>query len=403
MNKYLITLTPIDKFFFGGELTFTRSKRENIDKQRKDLNDAEDKELKSFDESFSSYFVRSRQFPQQTSLLGMLRFTFLSANKKAFKNGEIIDKQETIDTIGAESFKVDKDTTFGKIKKIYPCFLRRKTEGGDWENLMIAPMDSKLSIAFDKGDALLDDKKTKLPNIMGYNPKDGLTSCFIGSNVALETGKLFTEDIRIGIDRNYDGKPNDGAFYKQISYRLSDKYEFEKDGAKTEEKHKLCFAFYADLDNGLLEQIVTLGGDNSRFKLTCELKEGGIQLPESYHPKEFDGYEGKVVLLSDAFIDQDTMKNCLFSINETVPFRFLKSTVETTVGYNKFSSADKDNPTHLRRSDQKFNLYKTGSVFYFDTIEGMTDFTTAMENKKRFRQIGYNYYEKFPKQNNNNK
>ena len=403
MNKYLITLTPVDRFFFGGEIGFSRGskieKKENETAEEKTLRQENEKLLK-VDETNSSYIVKSKLFPQQTSLLGMLRFAFLSANDKAFANGKIIDHVEATKTIGAESFSLGADTemNFGKIKTIYPCFLRRKTAKQDWINLTVAPMDYKLSITFDKGNALLNNRKMKTPAIKGYDPKAGLTSYCIGENISeLETGKLFTEDIRIGIDRNFDGKPNEGAFYKQIAYRMSEEYEYEQDGVTTTEEHQLCFAFHAVLEEGLDDQIVTLGGDNSRFKLTCVLDEGCVQLPKNCQPDEFNGYAGKVVLLSDAFIDHATMNGCLYSINEIVTFRFLYSKVGETTGYYKFSCGN-----HLRRSEKKYNLYQTGSVFYFDTIMEMETFIVALESKKRFRQIGYNYYEKFQKQNNNN-
>ena len=64
MSKtYLVTLKPIDKFFFGGDMTFAIPEG---NKERKEAN-----------RSFSSYIIRSMPFPQQTSLLGMLRFLLL--------------------------------------------------------------------------------------------------------------------------------------------------------------------------------------------------------------------------------------------------------------------------------------------------------------------------------------
>ena len=71
MSKYQITLTPIDKCCFGGDMTFMVGNKEDDE----------------FNEKFSSYIIRSSLFPQQTSLLGMLRFFVLrNAGEKVFKD-----------------------------------------------------------------------------------------------------------------------------------------------------------------------------------------------------------------------------------------------------------------------------------------------------------------------------
>ena len=76
MTDFHIALTPIDKFYFGGDMTFPVGN---------DKNDA-------FNTKFSSYIIESTYFPQQTSLLGMLRYLLLS-NSRYFSNGRIIDKE----------------------------------------------------------------------------------------------------------------------------------------------------------------------------------------------------------------------------------------------------------------------------------------------------------------------
>jgi len=44
-------------------------------------------------------------YPQQTSLLGMLRFLILrNSGEKIFKNGKIVDKAEAEELIGHKSF-----------------------------------------------------------------------------------------------------------------------------------------------------------------------------------------------------------------------------------------------------------------------------------------------------------
>ena len=95
MTRYLITLTPVGMFFFGGEETFGDGTNDN-------------------------YFARSNSFPQQTTLLGMLRKEVL-VREKVFK--EKIndytpdDKKRMAALIGDRSFQLEGgDQDFGKIK-----------------------------------------------------------------------------------------------------------------------------------------------------------------------------------------------------------------------------------------------------------------------------------------------
>jgi hypothetical protein len=91
----------------------------------------------------------------------------------------------------------------------------------------------------------------------------------------------------------------------------------------------------------------------------------------------------RVVLLSDSMIDSGILKNAMFSINETVPFRFLGSTVNTS-DYNILTA-------EVQRSN-RFDLYKKGSVFYFENEDNLKNFVTGLDGCCQFFQIGYNAY-----------
>ena len=96
-KQYLIKLKPIDKFFFGGEMTFSF--------------DGDDSE-------YASYVIKSNYFPQQTSLLGMLRFLILR-NSPYFENGHIKSGciKHVEDLIGEKSFSIKEKRTYGVIEK----------------------------------------------------------------------------------------------------------------------------------------------------------------------------------------------------------------------------------------------------------------------------------------------
>jgi hypothetical protein len=61
--KYKITLTPLEPYLFGGNTTFGKL-----------LSDKEKKETPEL----GTYLVKSRQFPQQIAILGMLRIVIMT-------------------------------------------------------------------------------------------------------------------------------------------------------------------------------------------------------------------------------------------------------------------------------------------------------------------------------------
>ena len=141
MSKYLVTLTPIGKFFFGGDMRF------GINGEK---------------EEFSSYIIESLKMPQQTSLLGMMRFLLLSNSSLFDIDGNVITGEDgnVKNLIGAGSFAVTgdgKSNTFGKIKSLGPCFVYNKDTKAryfraaadshfatiDWENATTATINGK--------------------------------------------------------------------------------------------------------------------------------------------------------------------------------------------------------------------------------------------------------------------
>ena len=92
--KYLITFTPMEPYFFGGERTFGFGKESD----RK-----------------PPYYIVSEKKPSQPTLFGTLRYIILSQNnalfdqKGAAKAGELV---------GAESFSFQKALTLKKASII---------------------------------------------------------------------------------------------------------------------------------------------------------------------------------------------------------------------------------------------------------------------------------------------
>lgn len=369
MSKYLISLTPTGKFFFGNDTTFP-------------IGQEKDEKFKKHNEQFSSYIVHSNYFPQQTSLLGMLRFLLLS-NSNAFDKSKqsIISGQDIFVTklIGKQSFVVnDKEclNDFGNITSISPCFLQMR-QRDEWTNLFPAPMDYKYVVNFEKThDGIINGQKKNIPTIEGYNPKEMREPIFLNEKMELTLSDVFSEDIRVGINKDYSGVTKDTAFYKQINLRFG-----RAQKKVTENAREFRFAFVAEVEQDMTiynGHIVSLGADGSTFVI--EAIDGDVT---QYTPSHHDN--NRVVLLSDAFIEDVAAEKAKYAITQTQPFRFLRTTINTT-NYNVLSQA-------VTRSG-RFSLYKRGSTFYFNDLTEVENFKEALDSKKEFVQIGYNIYNK---------
>lgn len=333
MSKYKITLTPTGRFFFGGD-------------QRFQIGDTKD-------ESFDSYIIGSRKFPQQTSLLGMLRFLILS-NSDAFNISEqiIMDKDAASKLIGPASFSNSgKENNFGAIKKIGPCGLCKNN--GD----ILFPAQKFI---IEGGLADIDKECTN------YSAKNGIAVTFSG----IKEDEIFREDKRMGINRDIaTGKADeDDGLYKQIFYRLADGYSF---AFETEVNKSVNLENYD-------KQLVSVGGDNSQFII-------GINSINDFQSEDTNENGSIIILLSDAYIPDNVKDNC-FAISDIVPFKCMQTEVKTHEGsYNRL----KKNWNY----SEKLYLYKAGSIFFFENENQFKKFKEEIDKHEDFRQIGYNHYQ----------
>ena len=347
---YRIELRPLESFFFGGENTY-----------------GEDNEI--------NYFVHSRHLPQQTSLLGMLRYQMLNDDQRSkFSN------EEMSDLIG-NSFAINsKLNDFGFIDSISPLFIRKENKDyflSSYENVATDkksdPLE-KLKFETIKHKVLYgaDASKNEMPVLENYKPKNGFKEVWISdddSQFAMykteETPDgVFYEKEQVGIQKNQTGETDDKAFFRQSSYIMTQGYSF---------------AFYVvfNQDIELKNDIVTLGGEQSKFAMTVSGFDHNIlakTFPDNQQIQ--DGDECRLVLLSDAYANNSVYDHCVFAITDTTDFRYIQ----------KFS--DKDNFSSVPCKSSKFNLLKRGSVFYTRNISKLKQ---ALNNPA-FKQIGYNYF-----------
>lgn len=360
MSKYQITLTPLDKFFFGGDMTFKVGTDEN----------------KDFDnEQFSSYIIQSSMFPQQTSLLGMLRFLILrNAGEEVFKDGKIVNKARAKELIGDRSFMVKKDNDFKSIKGLSHVRIRRQS-GNTITDLEFAPLFKELSFEnASLGSYNLND--ITIPSLSKdvYDAKKGIDAMLTDGNKRYKLDDIFVKDRRVGINRDIKtGIVDDGALFKQVSYRFNSS------------EASYCFVFEAEIEdtvpfesyNG---QVVSVGGDNSQFIIGISKD---VKTNENFKP-----YDKAVFLLSPTYLKREDVKAAKFAVTRLMPFRFLTDRADNKEDDNRsFHILN----SKLERSG-RYELYAPGSVFYFGDEDGKKTFINNIESKKEFRLIGYNEY-----------
>lgn len=382
-RKYLIKLFPADNFFFGGEHTFGQGNKAN-------------------------YFARSNLYPQQSALLGMLRYQIL---KKKNLLGPDAGQMQVNACIGPESFKLYnkdglnrlvKDFSFGRIKALSPLFLLDTST--KQETLYFPmPLDYGYEISFphDQPIRLHLGNKKKIA-ATGTNPirPSGLSDRNTGGNHTFDhktyanyarwlgagadrpvkkTDDIWLSSTQIGITKTESGRSDKDNFYKQTVFKL------QKD---------FCFAFYTVLEEESGEQLldkksfVFLGGQRSVFLMETEEVAAPVvdkepensvsrELLEAYPPVK----EEKIVLASDAYIENlpELMQLCRFAWSDSTVFR----NIETSVGSNK-------NYYAKPKKSAGYVFLKRGSVLYVPT-DNMGKATGLLDNEY-LKLAGYNLY-----------
>ncbi|BAQ13949.1 putative CRISPR-associated protein [Clostridium botulinum] len=398
MSRYLVKLKPVDSFFFGGEKGFG---------------------FNNGKEPLQNNIVKSREFPQQTSILGMIRKEILVLHGYLKEKWDYNDdeKEKNYKLIGKQSFSIDgENQDFGIINSISPVFIIQETKGSD-KFLIKIPKDHNVNNRHnkynpfkfnnDKGNCL--KVKTNLAEEVylpiDFEAKKGLSEDFIDIQTGdiVSKNKVFIRDCSIGIrlDENYKTKDNS-------LFRL-EKYKFNYDN--NYERADKCFAFILDVEDGKeknifedYKNIVTLGGEGSHFFISFEKVNFDIKDKINFINKEKNDFtikEGisvstnkeeiketkriyQIILLSDTYISKDIyQKNCNYSISTKIDFRNLCSD-------NYCKNKDEYYYKRLKKSDSKYSLLEKGSVL-FATKDNYDRLIKNINNSK-FQKIGYNIF-----------
>jgi CRISPR-associated protein Cmr3 len=317
MARYLITLRPLDFYFFGGAITFG-------------------------DGGNLNYLVKSEKLPQQTTILGMLRKEILKQYGPYHENINDYTNEEKVqifDRIGKFPFSEKGPNDFGAIKSVSPVFL---IDGK--KQYIPVPLDFEIIYKSNNrtgiyGSNATANDKSFIPVLEKDEAMKGLPRGFIAadgkSRIKNDEDKdegIFQPVERVGIRKNPTGGAEEEAYYKQTRYML---------------KGDFRFAIIVESDLEFKNNIVEMGGERSTFEMTA--KTSSFIYSDIF--KNVYAPINGVLLFADSFAPANIYDLCEFAITEIISFQH-------------FSDLSKN----IERSPIYY-LIKRGSVIYGNAVK----------------------------------
>lgn len=351
--SHLVTLAPLDYFFFGGEATFG-----NGDGQH--------------------YYARSNPFPQQTSVLGLLRYL-------GYKNSLPIG--ESFDAAG------DANQHFGYIHQLSPVFLVRELSDGSFDYFIPGPLINEKAELFEVAAAeseleYWNNGWQPAYQAKNYLAKKGWDQQLVNAKGhALAFREVFKPLAKIGITKGKHNEPRTDAFYKQDMYKLEKGWRF---------------AVLAHLAQGNpLSQsaIAPFGAEKALFSIAAKPGDWSFDVlfPPAIWEKKVTLEVPHIALVSDAFVAADIYEQCCFAMTQLRDFRNIRTpqTVYTTNRFGPIAQTGGSISSTTLYKSRKYNLLARGSLLWSTDIAALA---TALD-REPFTQIGYNRFAKIKKNN----
>lgn len=367
--QYFMKIKPLEPYSFGGEQGFAYP-GETLGKE--------------------SYFVRSEQIPNQTTILGMLRYAILSHTNQLHSSFDYQEdeQKQMAKYIGPASFSFTsrERQEFGVIRRISPVFLCNEKDEilirNPFHNCSsgsgYVPMEME-SRGFQTGQG-----EIRLPRKEAYDAKKGYGAGYINiSSGRLEIEyDLFHSLFRTGNRKNNKQGREEDAFFKQELFCLKPGYSFGVFVDLKEEIEGIGQAAGGAKPAFVPEQmILPFGKKRAMFQLQCSVSDQDLEemVKQAFAAKNRqDGGAGDsqaasekwYYALSDLYLDQSICHRS-FAIVEKKYQRNLQ-TVHRSGKRGR-----------LKKTEERLELISSGSVFYGGYPEGIL----AGQNAS---QIGYN-------------
>lgn len=351
MNKtYLMTLQPLEPYFFGNEKTFSFDPKKPEDNR---------------------YFIKSERLPLQTTILGTLRYLLMPVKHAdyAYSREEQLRNEAMI---GAGSFCIDgAGQTFGAIAGISPVFLLKgqnkyvrtpfdhKTEIKD----RYSPVENYQEVATDGGIRWFSSE---------FNMKNGIANSYMNveDGSLVDAQEIFSPVVRVGINK---GKEDKSFFKKQFQH-------MQKDWALgvyvTLETDRIAADPAARDALGALETgtIAYLGQNKSAFAVRLRPEENQMHAAIAKHLRP-----GVLYCFGDTLARADLYDHCLLAITKTRDFR----------AYTTLFVPKEHGQRYVGSVSKEARLYKllcAGSILIPDPQQDVLSYFRSADRER----IGYN-------------
>lgn len=358
----LVTFTPLEPYFFGGETTHGNGRERN-------------------------YYSKSNLYPQQTTICGTLRHLLC-------KNGL---------EFGSHSFTPndEKLIEYGELMSVSSLFL--KNSSGQYFLRQAIDRNTRnsalpLETTGTNAEVLLDNGALDFPSNWqpasrwtGFAPKEKLADEWVSSDgkMSVKPEDIFKVFSRPGIPKQEirNPKPDGPGLFKQDLVRLENGWAF------------CVLAEFSDAV--VLEEIngqnFQLGGEKSIFHIAVE--EASQTFEEMFPAKEMFYQDAapsqpRLVLASDAWVTDDIWQHTIGAVTETVDFRHIRTNRQVRkfgrIRQPSRKHADPDPPDQLAKST-KYTLLARGSVFVCADKEALDRLTNALRIQPWYG-IGFNHF-----------
>ena len=339
MSTYFVRMTPLEPFTFGGEKGFRF--------------DSKDMENGRNNTANTTYYQTSSEIPEQTTIIGMLRYLILrqAGQAKEFSEYSNEDRENIARLIGNKSFSF-RETEFqmGKLQSVSPVFIvdqEKKTRETSYfvrNPLNNLGKDNYRSMRMQTEKVRTSSGLLQLPIVdekEGYTTKTYLNYGYLNIGSSNQTksefvGDMFKSELLTGNKKNEKISDEDGFFKRQVIHFSRKDY---------------AFAVFAECEQDALPQkmIAHMGLKKSAFLVECIPVEKNDL--EDRIQKAIKGSDVWYYALSDILTegaDFDTF---------SIVFKKQIRNMETNLKGKHFLGA-------VKRSKRQYNLIEAGSVFY---------------------------------------
>lgn len=369
MNKALITLTPLEPYFFGSELTHG--------------------------DGGANYFAKSNRWPQQSSLCGLLRYLLFETVSSASRGPHSFDPE----TPGRNDY--------GDLLGISPLFLKHGEElflrqaldryvGDRVRTVKLNNAEPNNWVLTESRRRLYTEESDKAwqqpPRWETPEGKRSAADDWVGTQGNIVSAdNIFMPFTRPGITKQRAGAPRKGeaGFYKQTAFRLAKGWSFAvladfKDTVDLSKLNGACLPF---------------GGEKTIFSIAVEPSQqtfSNLFDPAMFYPDGAIGPFPFLVLCSDTYLTEAAMKYVITGVTDTLDFRHIRTNLSgSTEIYgplrNLQPNENAQNQTQTLTKSAKYTLFQRGSVLVCANINDLNALTQMLDITP-WTTIGFNHY-----------